>query len=73
MLTCKGPKVTVSINGKQVVAADLDQWTTGNKNPDGTRNKFKTALKDLPRTGHIGFQDHGQNVWYRNVYLKRLD
>ena len=73
VLTCKGPKVTVSINGKQVVAADLDQWTTGNKNPDGSRNKFRTALKDLPRTGHIGFQDHGQNVWYRNVYLKRLD
>lgn len=73
VLTCKGPQVTLSINGKQVVAANLDQWTTGNQNPDGTRNKFKTALKDLPRKGHIGFQDHGQNVWYRNVYLKRLD
>lgn len=73
VITCKGPKVTVHINGKLVVAADLDQWTTGNRNPDGSRNKFKTALKDLPRKGHIGFQDHGQNVWYRNVYLKSLD
>ncbi len=73
VITCKGPKVTVSINGKQVVAANLDQWTTGNRNPDGSRNKFKTALKDLPRTGHIGFQDHGQDVWFRNIYLKRLD
>ncbi|MBT5322640.1 MAG: DUF1080 domain-containing protein [Verrucomicrobiales bacterium] len=73
IVTCKGPKITVSINGKQVVNANLDDWTTGNKNPDGSRNKFKTALKDLPRTGHIGFQDHGQNVWYRNVYLKKLD
>ena len=73
IITCKGPKITVSINGKQVVNANLDDWTTGNKNPDGSRNKFKTALKDLPRTGHIGFQDHGQNVWFRNVYLKKLD
>jgi hypothetical protein len=73
IITCKGPKITVSINGKQVVNANLDDWKTGNKNPDGSRNKFKIALKDLPRTGHIGFQDHGQNVWFRNVYLKKLD
>jgi hypothetical protein len=73
IITCKGPKITVSINGKQVVNANLDDWTTGNKNPDGSRNKFKIALKDLPRTGHIGFQDHGQDVWFRNVYLKKLD
>ena len=73
VITCKGPKLTVSINGTQVVQANLDKWTTGNKNPDGSRNKFKTALKDLPRKGHIGFQDHGQDVWYRNIYFKRLD
>ncbi len=73
IITCKGPKITVSINGKQVVNANLDDWKTGNKNPDGSRNKFKIALKDLPRTGHIGFQDHGQDVWFRNVYLKKLD
>ena len=73
IVTCKGPHVTVSINGTEVVKANLDKWTTGNKNPDGSRNKFRTALKDLPRKGHIGFQDHGQDVWYRNIYLKNLN
>ena len=69
---CKGPMIQVTLNGKRVVNADLDQWTTPQMNPDGSKNKFKTALKDLPRTGHIGFQDHGHNVWFRNVYLKKL-
>ncbi len=73
VITCNGPNISVSINGTEVVKADLDKWTTGNKNPDGSRNKFKTALKDLPRKGHIGFQDHGQDVWYRNIYLKSLN
>ena len=72
-ITCKGPMVTVAVNGKEIVKANLDHWTTGNRNPDGSRNKFKTPLKDLPRTGHIGLQDHGQDVWYRNIYIKRLD
>ena len=73
VITCKGAKVSVSINGKEVVNADLDKWTTSNKNPDGSRNKFRTSLKELPRIGRIGFQDHGHDVWFRNVYIKRLD
>lgn len=71
-LICKGPMITIFMNGEKVNEANLDEWKEANKNPDGSKNKFPTALKDLPRTGHIGFQDHGQPVWYRNVTIKPL-
>ena len=51
---------------------DLDQWTEANKNPDGSKNKFGTAYKDMPRKGFIGLQDHGNAVWYRNIKIKEL-
>ena len=59
-------------NGKTVLELNIDDWDTAQKNPDGTKNKFKKALKDLPRTGHIGFQYHGHPVWYRNAVVTPL-
>ncbi len=72
VITCKDNIVTVELNGVQIINVDLDQYTTPNMNIDGTKNKFNTALKDFPRSGYIGFQDHGQPVWYRNVRIKLL-
>jgi hypothetical protein len=69
-VTAQGPRVKVELNGKLVVEANLDDWKEAQKNPDGSPNKFKTALKDLPRTGHIGLQYHGHDVWFRNVRVK---
>ena len=71
-LIAKGPRITLKINGEQVVDVDVDDWDTAGKNPDGTPNKFKTALKDLPRTGRIGFQNHGQVVWFRDIKIRDL-
>ena len=67
VLTCKGPNIKVVLNGETVNEVNIDQWTTPNKNPDGSKNKFKTALKDLPRTGHIGLQYHGKPISFRNI------
>jgi len=72
VIRAEGSMVWVTLNGEQVIEADLNDWTQGNKNPDGSRNKFKTALKDLPRVGHIGLQDHGKPVWFRNIRVEPL-
>lgn len=71
-ITAAGPKLIVSINGEPVLDQDLDRWTEAGKNPDGSKNKFKTAYKDMPRLGHIELQDHGNKVWYRNIRIKEL-
>jgi hypothetical protein len=71
-ITATGAKVRVVLNGEQVVDADLSQWTAPEKNPDGTKNKFKAALRDFPREGHIGLQDHLSDVWFKNLKIKLL-
>ena len=71
-LELRGSLLICHINDQKVQDLNLDEWSEAGKNPDGTPNKFQTALKDLPRTGHIGFQDHGHDVFYRKVRLKKL-
>ena len=73
VITVNDNMITVELNGEKVTEMDLDKWTEGNKNPDGSKNKFKTPLKDFVRDGHIGFQDHGAKVSYRNVRITNLD
>jgi hypothetical protein len=76
-ITCKGPQVTVVLNGETIIDANLDNWPEIGKNPDGTPNKFKKALKDFARSGPIGLQGlHGKAqapVWYRNLKIKVLE
>ncbi len=71
-LVCEGPNVRIEINGTLVNEFNVDRWDLPRKNPDGTANKFAKALKDLPRAGRIGFQNHGQVVWFKDVSIKPL-
>lgn len=64
-LVCKGPKIDIEMNGKAIVSMNLDEW----KEPKG---KFPTPYAEMPRKGFIGFQDHGNPVWFRNIRLRPL-
>ncbi len=71
-LAAQGAMLTVILNGEQIIDMNLDDWSEPRLNPDQSKNKFKTALRDFPRSGRIGFQDHGKKVWYRNIRIKPL-
>lgn len=71
-ITARDNKIGIVMNGEQIIDMDLNRWTEPGKNPDQSKNKFRTALKDFKRDGHIGFQDHGADVWFRNVRIKPL-
>ena len=76
-ITCRDSLVSVVFNGEEVIHADLNDWKEIGRNPDGTPNKFKIALKDFARKGPLGLQGlHGKAqapVWYRNLRIKVLD
>jgi len=71
-ITAKGSLTKVVLNGAEVIYMDVDLWDTAKKNPDGSKNKYKKPLKDFPRSGFIGLQDHGYPVWYRNIKIRKL-
>jgi hypothetical protein len=73
-ITAKGPKITVVLNDVRVSTIDLDEWNEPGKRPDGSSHKFtNVAIGKLPRTGYLGFQDHGSDCWFKNIKLKRPD
>ena len=56
IITCHGNQLKVELNGEQIIDLELD----------------KSAIKDRPAEGFIGFQDEAKRVWYRNVKIKEL-
>ena len=71
-IRCQGMMLTVEINNTIVNTVDISKWDTPNSNPDGSPNKFKTALNKLPKSGFIGFQNHGNVVWFKDVKIVSL-
>jgi hypothetical protein len=71
-IRCEGPIVEVSVNGEKVASINCDEWDQPGKRPDGSTHKFGKAIRDFPREGYIGLQDHGHDVWFKNIKLKKL-
>jgi hypothetical protein len=78
VITCLDNKIYVNLNGEEIIDMDMDLWTEAGKNPDppdgpGTRNKFRYAYKDMAREGHLGFQFHGNPIWFKNLKIKSFN
>ncbi len=56
-ITCKGKKVTIELNGVVVNEISLDH----------------PRLKDRPKSGYIGFQDHALPLALRKIRIRKLD
>lgn len=57
IVTMKGDDLKVELNGETVVDIDLK----------------KASKKPVPDAGYISLQDHGLNLFFRNLRLKELD
>lgn len=64
-ITVQARHVEVVVNGWKVMDTDLSKLTT----PVG---KFPIAFADLPVEGLLALQDHGGEIWYRNIRIKPL-
>ncbi len=71
-IRAQGPLIDVKVNGEEVSKIDVDQWKEKGKRLDGSKHKFGAAIKDMPRVGYLGFQDHDHKCWYKNVKLFEL-
>lgn len=66
----KNRVITVTLNGEQICTATIgsDDW-----NAKVAASKFSKYEKFATNTkGHIGLQNHGQQVWFKTVKLKKL-
>ena len=73
VIKVKDGKVTHAMNGTEVVSYTLwtDEWDQLIEN-----SKFKNFpgfTEGISKEGHIGLQDHGYTVWFRNIKIKDLD
>jgi 3-keto-disaccharide hydrolase len=66
----KGKHVTHMLNGKTVLEYDLD---SAELKAAIAKSKFKDIARfGTPQKGHILIQDHGNQVSFRKIEIKRL-
>jgi hypothetical protein len=75
-ITCKGQMIWVMLNGKQVTAMNMAQWTSAKTNPDGSEIPawLSTPFAQLATHGKIGLQGKhaGAPIYFRNLKIKEF-
>lgn len=75
-LSCIGKNIIVELNGEIVAEMDMNKWTSGSVNPDGTKipEWLPKPFSTLPTKGKIGLQGkHGNAlIWFRNIEIRTL-
>ena len=69
-IVARGRHLEHWLNGVKVLEIDVDgeAW-----NAAKARSKFKDMDGYGDRPGHVLFQDHGGEVWYRSIRIRELD
>jgi exoribonuclease R len=69
-IVCNNSKLDFTINGEHVLSTTLwdDNWK---KLVAGSKFKEWPDFGTF-KSGHIVLQDHGADVWYRNIEIKKL-
>jgi hypothetical protein len=75
-MTCRGPLITVVLNGEKVTEMDMRKWTSAKTNPDGSEipTWLSKPLAQLPTRGRIGLQGKhaGAPIYFRNIKIKEM-
>ena len=75
-IIAKGKNIVVELNETQIINMDMNLWTSGEINPDGSKipSHLPKPFAELPTKGFIGFQGkHGAaTIWFRNIKIKEL-
>lgn len=76
VITAISQQISIELNGENIIDANLADWTSGTKNPDGSDIPawLPTPYCDMATKGYIGFQGkHGEsNIWFKNIRIKQL-
>ena len=64
-ISLRGKEIKVSMNGWMIIHTDFSKMTK----PLG---KFKVPFTTLPLEGILALQDHGGEVWYRNILIRKI-
>ena len=64
VIECKGPHITITLNGVEVVNVDADKETKAEDK--------HIPLSERPRKGYIALQNHGTKCDFKNILVKDL-